>query len=67
MGGKKRFCFTTLFFKVDLERLVQRARILRAVELIPVLADLGDGVSDPAQVLDRNKDGHEQLLREVDG
>ena len=44
---------------------MQRARILRAVELSPPLADAGDGVSHPAAVPDRNKDRHEQLLREV--
>ena len=51
--------------KVDLERLAQRARVLRVVELSPVLADAGDGVPHPPLVLERNKDRHNQLLREV--
>ena len=54
-----------LLFEVDLEHLVKRARTLRAVELIPGLADQGDGVPHQALVLDRLKDRHEQLLREV--
>ena len=44
---------------------MQRARVPGAVELRPLLADARDGVPHPAQVVDRNKDRHEQLLREV--
>jgi hypothetical protein len=44
---------------------VQRARVLRAVELIPGLADQGEGAPHPVQVVDRLKDRHEQLRREV--
>ncbi len=44
---------------------MQRARILRAVELIPLLADAGYGVPHPAQVPDRLKDRHEPIIREV--
>ena len=54
-----------LFPKVDLERLVQRARVLRAVDLSPLLADQGDGVPHPALVRDRNKHRHEHIIREV--
>ena len=54
-----------LFVKVDLERLVQGARVLRAVELSPGLADEGDGVPHHDLVADRHKDGHELVVREV--
>ena len=44
---------------------MQRARSLREVELVPGLADAGDGVPHRAQVPDRLKALHEQLVREV--
>jgi hypothetical protein len=54
-----------LLQKVDLERLVQRTRVLRAVELSPLLAEAGGGVPHIAQVPDRLKDRHEHVIREV--
>ena len=44
---------------------MQRARVPRAVELSPGLADSGGGVPHPAQVVDRLKDRHEHILQEV--
>ena len=44
---------------------MQRARVPRAVDLVPLLADAGDGVPDPGLVIGRHQDGHEDLPREV--
>ena len=54
-----------LFPKIDLERLVQRARVLRSVDLSPLLADQREGVPHQALVLERSKDRHDQLFRKV--
>ena len=51
--------------EIDLERLVQRARVLRAEELVPGLADAGDGVPHPVRVVGRNEDRHEHVVRDV--
>jgi hypothetical protein len=43
---------------------MQGAGVPRAVELVPGLADEGDGAPHPVQVPDRIKDRHEHLFRE---
>ena len=61
----RRRALDPLLFEVDLERLVQRARIFREEELISCFTDAGDGVPHPAQVSDRLEDRHEHIIREV--
>ena len=52
--------------RVDLERLGRRARILRAVELSPGLADCRGHMRLTKQVVpDRLKDRLEHIVREV--